>query len=91
MAKSNDWFVYILECKNGKLYTGITTDIEKRFERHAAGRGAKFTKTNPPSHIIGVQSCESRSEASKLEIYIKKLTAPKKRALALAWPAKSKA
>ena len=75
------WFVYLLECLNGKIYTGITTNVEARFNKHLSGKGAKFTKMNPPSHIIATQQCENRSEASKLECQIKKLSPAKKRAL----------
>jgi putative endonuclease len=81
----NIWFVYLLECANGKLYTGITTNLEKRFRRHAAGRGAKFTKRNPPSHIIAAKLCANRSEASKLEWAIKQLRPKQKRAQAAQW------
>jgi len=78
---SSVWFVYLLECLNGKIYTGITTNVEARFNKHLSGKGAKFTKMNPPSHIIATQQCENRSEASKLECQIKKLSPAKKRAL----------
>ncbi len=82
---TNSWFVYLLECLNGKIYTGITTDVEARFKKHLTGKGAKFTKMNPPLHIIGIKSCANRSEASKLEYQIKQLSALKKRALSLDW------
>ena len=78
---SSVWFVYLLECLNGKIYTGITTNVEARFNKHLSGKGAKFTKINPPSHIIATQQCENRSEVSKLECQIKKLSPAKKRAL----------
>jgi putative endonuclease len=80
------WFIYLLECKNGKLYTGITTDLEKRFRRHASGKGAKFTKRNPPSHIIAAKPCQSRSEACKLEWVLKQLKPHQKLATASQWP-----
>ncbi len=79
------WYVYMLECKNGMIYTGITTDLEKRFLRHKSGRGAKFTKRNPPSHILASKLCVSRSEACKLEWAIKQLSVTKKRLLVLQW------
>jgi putative endonuclease len=77
------WFVYLLECRNGKIYTGIATDVDARFNTHLAGKGAKFTKMNPPSHLIASKQCENRSEASKLEYQIKQLTPAKKRALSV--------
>jgi putative endonuclease len=79
------WFVYLLECLNGKIYTGITTDVDARFNKHLAGKGAKFTKMNPPSHIMASIQCENRSAASKLEYQIKQLTPARKRALGLSW------
>ncbi len=82
---TSDWFVYLLECLNGKIYTGITTNVEARFNKHLAGKGAKFTKMNPPSHIMASKQCENRSEASKLEYQVKQLTPAKKRALGLMW------
>jgi len=88
MDKTNDWFVYLLECVNGRIYTGITTDVEARFNKHLAGKGAKFTKMNPPLRIIGTKSCTNRSEASKLEYQVKQLSALQKRALGLDWTEK---
>lgn len=85
MAQSPPWFVYILECVNGRLYTGITIDIERRFKEHKAGRGAMFTRLNRPRHMIGATVCLDRSEASRLEAHIKTLSTDKKRTLAAAW------
>ena len=82
---TNGWFVYLLECVNGKIYTGITTDVEARFNKHLTGKGAKFTKMNSPSHIIAIKKCTNRSEASKLEYKIKQLSVTQKRTLRLTW------
>jgi len=71
-------------------YTGITTDIDARFNKHLAGKGAKLTKMNPPSHIMASKHCGNRSAASKLEYQIKQLTPAKKRALSLSWHDTSK-
>ena len=73
------WFLYLLECKNGAIYTGITTDVEARFKAHKEGRGAKYTRANPPVRIIGQVQCMDRSDASKLEIKIKELSPTKKK------------
>jgi putative endonuclease len=81
-----EWFVYLLECSNGKLYTGITNNLERRFSKHLAGTGARFTKVNRPSHMIAATPCLNRSDASKLERKIKGLTAAKKRREASMWP-----
>jgi putative endonuclease len=77
------WFVYLIECVNGKIYTGITTDVAKRFRKHCLGKGAKFTRYNPPLHVLGVRQCANRSQASQLEYQIKRLTPHQKRALGL--------
>ncbi|WP_300489751.1 GIY-YIG nuclease family protein [Methylobacter sp.] len=61
------WFVYLLECLNGKIYTGIITNIEVRFNKHLAGKGAKYIKMNSHSYIMAIKQCRNRSEASKLE------------------------
>ena len=84
----NEWFVYLLECVNRKIYTAITTDVEARFNKHLTGKGAKFTKINYPLRIIGAKFCENRSQASKLEYQIKQLSALQKRALSLDWTTK---
>lgn len=79
MAKADKWFVYIIETENGKLYTGITTDVERRFKEHKSDpKGAKFTKANPPKKILFTQEHPDRSSASKREAQIKKLTRPQK-------------
>ncbi|MFC1496779.1 GIY-YIG nuclease family protein [Candidatus Margulisiibacteriota bacterium] len=75
------YFVYILECKNGALYTGITTDLKKRFTRHQAGEGGRYTRSNRPIKIRYQESCSSRSEATKREIQVKKWSHTKKLAL----------
>jgi len=73
------WFVYIIETESGKLYTGITKDLEKRFEAHAGkGIGARFFRTSPPKRILYTETFENRSEATKRELAIKKLSREKK-------------
>lgn len=79
------WFVYLLECVNGKIYTGITTDVTRRFDEHLKGTGAKFTRANPPLHILAVKLCMNRSEASSMEYYIKRLKPSQKKELAVIW------
>jgi putative endonuclease len=85
--KFSPWFVYLLECVNGRLYAGITTDLEARFRKHSSGKGAMFTKLNRPSHIIAAKPCKNRSAASKLECKVKRLAPAQKRAIAAKWPA----
>ena len=79
------WFVYLLQCQNGKIYTGITTDVNRRFEEHLSGTGAKFTRSNPPLQILAFKPCISRSEASSIEYHVKGLKPLQKRELAVIW------
>lgn len=69
------YFVYIIRCKGDTLYTGITTDVRRRFRQHSGEEpnGAKFTHSHPPEAVEALWSCENRSLALKLEHAIKKL------------------
>ncbi|MBT99191.1 MAG: endonuclease [Dehalococcoidia bacterium] len=68
-----DWTVYILQCADGTLYTGITNDLERRFSEHQAGKGAKYTKGRGPLSLVYRESCPDRGLASKRENQIKAL------------------
>ena len=73
------YFVYILECNDGSLYTGITTNIVKRLDEHnTKDTGAKYTKVRRPVKLVYKEDSENRSTASKREYAIKKLTRVKK-------------
>lgn len=73
------YFVYILECSDGSLYTGITTNITKRLDEHNTNeKGAKYTKARRPVKLVYQETSENRSSASKREYAIKKLTRVKK-------------
>lgn len=67
----NSWKLYILRCCDGSLYTGITTDIEKRIAAHNAGKGAKYTRSRRPVVLAYSEVCGSHSEALKRELKIK--------------------
>lgn len=71
--KNKQWVVYILECKDGTYYTGITNDIERRIEAHACGRGSKYVWRKGFSHLIATKDCIDRSDAMKAERYVKSL------------------
>ena len=75
------WYLYILRCGDGTLYTGITTDVEKRFEAHQSGKGAKYTRGRGPLQLAYRETCGSHSDALKREIEIKKLTREQKQSL----------
>lgn len=64
----------MIRCKGGVLYTGITTDISRRFAEHQAGKGAKFLRGKAPLELVYQQEVGSHSDALKLEIKTKKLT-----------------
>ena len=75
------WKLYILRCGDGTLYTGITTDVEKRFEAHSSGKGAKYTRGRGPVEVVYTEVLESYSAALKREAAIKRLKRPEKMAL----------
>ena len=68
------WVVYILECKDGSLYTGITDRLQHRLAAHRAGKGAKYTKGRGPLKLRYLEDCADHSAALKREIEIKRLT-----------------
>jgi putative endonuclease len=75
------WYVYIIECRDGSLYTGIATDVERRYAAHVAGKGARYTRSHPPSQLLARFEYPDRAGASKAEYAIKQLTPSRKRAL----------
>ncbi|MCA9390462.1 GIY-YIG nuclease family protein [candidate division WWE3 bacterium] len=72
------WYVYILRCENGSLYTGITKDVQKRFLAHKSGTASKYTRAHPPTEVLFTEEHPSRSEASKREYEIKQYTVQQK-------------
>ena len=75
------WHLYILRCGDGTLYTGITTDVEKRLEMHRSGKGAKYTRGRSPLELVYQEFCGSRSDALKRELAVKKLSREQKELL----------
>ena len=67
------WYVYIVECSDKTLYTGITTDINRRLSQHNSGKGAKYTRNRRPVTLKALFEFENRSSASKEEYRIKQL------------------
>ena len=77
----------MLTCHGDRVYTGITTDVDRRLTEHNTGRrGARFTRANPPQRLIAVRQVAGRSAALKLEAMLKKLRRPQKLAWALQNP-----
>jgi len=69
-----NWFVYIIHCTDDTLYTGITTDIERRYAQHALQQGAKYFRGRKPRKLVYLEGGHDRSTATKREIEIKKLS-----------------
>ena len=72
------WFLYLLECNNGAYYAGITNNLESRFLAHQSGKGARYTRANPPIKIIASKVYPDRSTASIAEAQLKNLPRNKK-------------
>lgn len=76
------WFLYIVECNDGSLYTGITNDILKRVQKHNDGKGASYTRTRRPVKLLYYEACANRSAALIRECSVKSLPRDKKLELA---------
>ena len=72
------WVLYILECGDGTLYTGITDDLQRRLKAHGQGKGAKYTRGRGPLTLRYVEHCDDHSAALKREYQVKKLTRKEK-------------
>ncbi|MFT7185389.1 MAG: putative endonuclease [Pseudohongiellaceae bacterium] len=81
------WFVYVVKTQCNTLYTGITTDVERRFSEHLdcfkgiSKKGAKYFRGREPKQVVYIESCDDRSAASKREYEIKKMSTSAKRVL----------
>ena len=82
MSVQKTWFVYLIECVDGSLYTGITVDLELRFKAHRDGRGARYMRLHRPLRMLAAEAHPDRSSASKAEYRIKQMAAAEKRAYA---------
>jgi len=78
---SDDHYVYVLECADGSLYTGYTTDVERRVAEHEAGEGAKYTRGRTPVELVHAESFDSKSAAMSREHEIKRLSRAEKERL----------
>ena len=72
------WKLYMLRCRDGSLYTGITTDIEKRVAAHNSGKGAKYTRSRKPVELVYQEDCEDHSHALRRELEMKALSKDEK-------------
>lgn len=82
MSDSKPWFVYLIECADGSIYTGITVDVNARYAAHSNGTGARYTRSHPPVKLLGCATHPDRASASKAEYRIKQLSAQEKRQFA---------
>lgn len=74
-------YIYILECADGTLYTGWTTDVQKRLKAHNAGKGAKYTCSRRPVKLVYTETFESKSDALRREYQVKHLSRVQKLSL----------
>ena len=83
---TTSWFLYLIRCKDGSLYTGVTTNVERRLAEHQAGKGAKYLRGKAPLTLVFQQKAGSRSAALIAEAAIKKLSkAGKERIIHSGW------
>jgi putative endonuclease len=74
------WHLYLIECRDGSIYTGITVDVEARYAAHVSGKGARYTRSHPPVRLLAAIEYANRSEAAKAEHATKQLSPSDKRA-----------
>ena len=78
-SKQIEWWVYMVSCSDGSLYTGITTNVERRISEHnTSKKGAKYTRNKRPVRLVYSEAQSDRSTASKREYFIKKLSRDEK-------------
>jgi putative endonuclease len=76
-----EWYVYIVKCSDGSLYTGVALDVDDRVQRHNAGKGAKYTRSRKPVELVYTESVDSKGDALRREYEIKQLAAKQKHRL----------
>jgi putative endonuclease len=81
LNKTTPYFVYLLECGDGSLYTGVTTDVKRRFAEHKSGVGSSFTRAKVAKRIVYTEQHPDRSSAQKREAEIKRWPRTKKLSL----------
>lgn len=75
------WYVYLIECTDNSIYTGISVDVAARYAQHASGKGARYTRAHPPKRLLYVAPYPNRSAALKAEYALRHLSARQKRQL----------
>lgn len=79
MMQQREWWLYLIECTNGAIYTGIALDVDERYAKHLAGKGAKYTKINRPLRLLGKKPFPDHRSAAQAEYAFKRLTKYEKR------------
>ena len=79
MPPLKTWYLYLIECADGSIYTGITVDVAARYKAHLDGSGARYTRSHKPLRLLGWETHADRSKAAQAEYRIKQLTAAEKR------------
>lgn len=88
MKKAGSWFLYILECRDGSLYTGITLELERRLTQHNGGKASRYTRARLPVKMVYTEKCKNRSLALRREWAVKSLSrGEKERLIQTAFPA----
>jgi putative endonuclease len=82
MTRTTPWFLYLIECDDGSVYTGIATDVTARFDKHVNGTGARYTRSRKPLRVLVSFELADRASASRAEYWVKRLPPAGKRALA---------
>ncbi|HEY9072343.1 MAG TPA: GIY-YIG nuclease family protein [Candidatus Ozemobacteraceae bacterium] len=80
-AADGGWFVYIVRCRDGTLYTGVTTDLDRRVQQHNDGTGARYTRSRRPVRLVHAEPCHNRGDALRRELAIKALSRDEKQLL----------
>ncbi len=83
LADSPIWHLYLIECRDGSYYAGITTDVARRYREHVDGKGARYTRAHPPRRLLGSRLVGNKAEASRAELALKRLPKGKKLAALL--------
>jgi ribonuclease HI len=73
-TEEKEWCIYVLQCRDGSLYTGITNDLEHRLKQHEAGKGSKYVRSRSPFELVRMIPCKNAGEARRLEYKMKRLT-----------------
>lgn len=79
---SRQWYLYLLECQDGSVYTGVALDVLARFKQHQSGKGARYTRSHTPLRILAVAQFPDRASAQRAEYHLKQCSAQKKRLVA---------